>query len=62
VPAAASSCNTPCTGNASETCGGGNRLSLYWSGSPGPGINPGAGGWVFSGCYAYVNSQSRLRH
>jgi Glyoxal oxidase N-terminus/Domain of unknown function (DUF1929) len=30
-----SACATPCTGNASEVCGGGNRLSYYeWTGTP----------------------------
>jgi len=30
-----SSCSVPCTGNASEICGGGNRLSYYeWTGTP----------------------------
>lgn len=32
---AESSCNDPCTGNATEICGGGNRLSYYrWTGTP----------------------------
>ncbi|KAK3630156.1 hypothetical protein LTR56_017049 [Elasticomyces elasticus] len=33
-PVIDSSCASPCTGNASEICGGGNRLSLFSNGSP----------------------------
>lgn len=45
-------CSYPCTGNASEACGGGSRLSLYYSTSPvGPQPNPGPGDWSYIGCY-----------
>ncbi|VDB83101.1 unnamed protein product [Peniophora sp. CBMAI 1063] len=47
-------CNTPCTGNASETCGAGGRLSVYWSGEqppPAPVTAPSVGLWVSLGCY-----------
>ncbi|KAF8860151.1 hypothetical protein BDZ45DRAFT_688777 [Acephala macrosclerotiorum] len=50
-PAPASDCSTPCSGNATEACGGGNRLNLYWSGTTGPSTNSGPGLWSFSGCY-----------
>lgn len=49
-----SDCNTPCTGNSSEICGAGGRLSMYWSGvqPPAPPITaPSVGAWVSLGCY-----------
>lgn len=53
-PAPATDCSMPCSGNATEACGGPNRLNLFWSGTTGPQTNPGVGLWSFSGCYAYV--------
>jgi hypothetical protein len=50
-PAATGDCSMTCTGNATEACGGPNRLNLFWSGASGPQTNPGVGGWTFSGCY-----------
>jgi len=50
-----SDCSFPCTGNASETCGAGNRLNLYWSGATPPSppiIVPNVGPWVSLGCYS----------
>ncbi|KAI0315679.1 copper radical oxidase [Amylostereum chailletii] len=50
----ASDCNTPCTGNANETCGAGGRLSMYWSGKqppPPPTTAPSNGLWRSLGCY-----------
>ncbi|RDL36505.1 Uncharacterized protein BP5553_05857 [Venustampulla echinocandica] len=47
-------CAMPCTGNSTQTCGGGSRLSLYWNGQsppPGPSTNPGTSGYGFYGCY-----------
>ena len=29
-------CTSKCVGNASEICGGSNRLNLYWTGAPPP--------------------------
>lgn len=46
-------CSAPCTGNASESCGGGSRLSLYYSSQPvGPQPNPGVNGFSHIGCYS----------
>jgi hypothetical protein len=50
--AASGDCSMACSGNATEACGGPNRLNLFWSGTTGPQINPGNGSWTFSGCYA----------
>jgi hypothetical protein len=53
----ASSCNMACNGNATEACGGPNRLNIFWSGAappPPPGTDPGPPGWKFLGCYAYA--------
>ena len=44
-------CSSACSGNATQPCGGGNRLNLYWSGTTGPQTNPGPGLWKFAGCY-----------
>lgn len=47
-------CNMACSGNSSEACGAGNRLSVYWNGEPSPGgpwTDPGTDGYGFLGCY-----------
>jgi hypothetical protein len=45
-------CNMACKGNASETCGAGGRLSLYYSPVPvGPQPNPGVNNFTSIGCY-----------
>ena len=54
-PAPSTDCNTPCVGDPTETCGGPDRLTLFWSGSSGPQINPGSGLWTFAGCYMQVD-------
>ncbi|PIL32445.1 hypothetical protein GSI_05147 [Ganoderma sinense ZZ0214-1] len=49
-----SDCNSPCTGDASEICGAGNRLSVYWNGvqpPPPPTVVPSVGLWESLGCY-----------
>jgi hypothetical protein len=56
APAAAkvaeSDCSTACAGNTTEACGGGSRLSLFYSSVPvGPQPNPGVNGWAYIGCY-----------
>ncbi|KAN0137473.1 WSC domain containing protein [Lactarius tabidus] len=54
---ASTDCNFACKGDASETCGAGNRLNMYWSGAtppPPPEIVPSVGPWVSLGCYTYV--------
>lgn len=50
-PAPASDCSMKCSGNATEFCGGPNRLNLFWNGKSPPQTNPGSGLWNFSGCY-----------
>ncbi|GKT55210.1 wsc domain-containing protein [Colletotrichum tofieldiae] len=46
-------CTTPCSGNATQPCGGPNRLSLYKTSLiVGPSVNPGVGDWSSIGCYA----------
>lgn len=55
VPADEASCNTPCTGNNEQACGGPNRLTLYSTGvaaPSGPSVNPGVNGYVSIGCYS----------
>jgi hypothetical protein len=53
--AASADCDMACTGNASEACGGPNRLTLFYSGVnntvTGPIVNPGPPGWKSLGCY-----------
>ncbi|TFK51378.1 copper radical oxidase [Heliocybe sulcata] len=52
--ATASDCDLACSGNSSEICGAGNRLSVYWSGEqppPPPEIVPSVGLWESLGCY-----------
>ena len=49
-----SDCSFPCTGDATEVCGAGNRLSMYYSGGtppPAPEIVPSVGLWESLGCY-----------
>jgi len=52
-----SSCNMPCSGNAAESCGGGNALLVFYSGvDPGPPpasptVLPAYGQWQSLGCY-----------
>ncbi|KAK7969552.1 WSC domain-containing protein [Apiospora saccharicola] len=47
------SCNTPCDGNKTETCGGAGFLSLYTNPkNAGPQPNLGVPGWKSMGCYA----------
>lgn len=51
--AAEADCNTACTGDATEPCGGGGRLTLFYSSVPvGPQPNPGVNGFVHIGCYS----------
>lgn len=47
-------CDMACSGDATEACGGGNRLNLFTSGKTppaGPDHNPGPDGWALQGCY-----------
>ncbi|KAH7906672.1 copper radical oxidase-like protein [Hygrophoropsis aurantiaca] len=50
-----SDCNMACTGKASELCGAGNRLDIFWSGAAPPAapiIVPSVGNWTSLGCYS----------
>jgi len=45
-------CNVACKGNATEPCGAGGRLNMFYSTVPvGPQPNPGPPGWTYQGCY-----------
>jgi hypothetical protein len=47
-------CNMACSGNRTQTCGGGSRLTVFYSGGKppaGPATNPGPPGWTSMGCY-----------
>jgi hypothetical protein len=45
-----SDCNYACSGNSSQACGAGNRLSVFSTKST-LGYNPGPAGWTSLGCY-----------
>lgn len=47
-----SDCNTPCTGDKDQSCGGPDRLTLYKRAIQGPKENPGPKNWPSIGCYA----------
>ena len=44
-------CNMPCSGNATEQCGGGNHLTVFYNGGGTISTNPGPPGWTSLGCY-----------
>lgn len=47
-------CSTKCVGDASQTCGGNNRLSIYWSGAtppPQPTFVSDVDLWHYVGCF-----------
>ncbi|KAI8247925.1 WSC domain-containing protein [Colletotrichum sp. SAR 10_98] len=48
-----SDCNFACTGDSTEPCGAGDRLSVFTTtaAATGPGVNPGPAGWASLGCY-----------
>ncbi|KAJ7659270.1 copper radical oxidase [Mycena polygramma] len=56
-------CNLPCTGLSDESCGGSNRLNVFWSGAeppPPPTIPAFIGKWESLGCYSdNVDGQGR---
>lgn len=57
---AASFCNTPCSANGSETCGGSSHLSLY-TGAYEPGCEmPVECNYPTVGCYRYVLGRIQL--
>ncbi|KAH8764645.1 hypothetical protein BGZ57DRAFT_857466 [Hyaloscypha finlandica] len=47
LAAKATNCYLAYTGNATEPCGGPNRLSVFWSGQTGPVTNLGPPKWVY---------------
>ncbi|KAF9446564.1 hypothetical protein P691DRAFT_794299 [Macrolepiota fuliginosa MF-IS2] len=51
--AADTDCNVACSGNATELCGGSNRLNIFTNGKPSPQIvqEIDNGTWVYQGCY-----------
>ncbi|KAK6519705.1 hypothetical protein TWF506_000005 [Arthrobotrys conoides] len=58
-PAASGDCNTPCSGDNSQNCGGGNRLSLYLNSGyeepeppEPPKFNEGSDPWSLVGCHS----------
>ncbi|KAK8872836.1 glyoxal oxidase [Apiospora arundinis] len=56
-----SSCNTPCDGNKTQSCGGPGWLSLYSNpANAGPGPNLGVPGWTSLGCYSEGNGGRTL--
>ncbi|KAF7359862.1 hypothetical protein MVEN_00711600 [Mycena venus] len=63
VSAPIAECNLPCTGDPAESCGGANRLNIFWSGAeppPVPTIPPFIGEWQSLGCYSdNVDGQGR---
>lgn len=52
VEADESDCNTPCEGDATQPCGGSNRLSLYKKPAEEAVVNPGWIGYESIGCYS----------
>ena len=54
VAANEADCNTPCSGNNQQACGGPNRLTLYSTtgGPAAPSVNPGVNGYGSVGCYS----------
>jgi hypothetical protein len=60
-PAADTDCNMPCSGNSSEVCGAGNRLSVFTNGQV-PVTNNGVNGSTFVDCYTDSVSSRTLRY
>ena len=45
-------CNSPCSGNSSQTCGSSRRLSLYTNLRYSAPVNPSVAGYDYKGCYS----------
>ena len=62
--APATECGNACSGDKTEACGGGNRLTLFYNPNaqvPGdPVENPGPDGWTSKGCYSEGTSGRAL--
>ncbi|KZM24763.1 uncharacterized protein EKO05_0003450 [Ascochyta rabiei] len=52
ISTTASDCNMPCNGDSTQTCGAGQRLSLYKTVGWSPPINPAVDGYDYFGCYS----------
>lgn len=50
-----------CSGNSSQTCGNGDRLSVYSTGNAGPTTSPGIGSWAYLACYTDSTNSRTLR-
>lgn len=56
-------CNTPCNGDATQPCGGGDRLTLYHSlVLSGPQVIDPVGNWDYLGCWAEGTTGRTLTH
>ncbi|KAL3421446.1 WSC domain-containing protein [Phlyctema vagabunda] len=56
-------CSTACSGNSTQACGAGNRLTVFWNGKtppPGPKTNPGVANYGYFGCYTEGTSGRAL--
>lgn len=60
IKAPDSDCSMKCVGNSSQTCGNGDRLSIYNNGvsDSGPVTNPGPPGWSYLACYTDSGSRT----
>ncbi|KAF4637471.1 hypothetical protein G7Y89_g616 [Cudoniella acicularis] len=56
-------CSMACSGNSSESCGGPNRLTLFWSGTAAtsPSNKPSVGSFNYYGCYTEANTDRALQ-
>lgn len=54
-------CNMVCSGDSTEICGAGDRLTVFSSGTS-PGTNPGPNGWASLACYSDSTSARTLRY
>lgn len=60
VSASATDCNMPCSGDSTQTCGAGQRLSLYKTVEWSPPVNPTINGFDYFGCYSEATSGRAL--
>ncbi|KAF1360847.1 heme peroxidase, partial [Lizonia empirigonia] len=60
VSASASDCNMPCSGDSTQTCGAGQRLSLYKTVGWSPPANPAVDGYDYLGCYSEATPNRAL--
>jgi hypothetical protein len=56
-------CNMPCSGDATQPCGAGSRLTLFHTTAiTGPQPNPGVNDYQYLGCYAEGTTGRALTH